>query len=56
MTAYRRSVSRPSSPSRFQPMPLVAVFLSMLGKRSRKPAPLPQNVDWERDEPMNGLS
>jgi len=55
MTAYRRSVSR-TPLSRFQPMPLVAVFLSMIGRRPRKPAPLPQNVDWERDEPMSGLS
>ena len=35
--------------------PLVAVLLSLLGKRVHK-APLPQNVDWERDEPMSGLS
>ena len=51
----RRHSSAIRPAERFEPMPLVAVLLSLLGKRVRK-APLPQNVDWERDEPMSGLS
>lgn len=54
MTAYRRAASRTPLPH-FQPQPLVQIFLNLIGRRSRK-APLPQNVDWERDEPMTGLS
>jgi len=33
----------------------VAMFLNLFGRRMRK-HPLPQNLDWERDEPMSGLS
>jgi hypothetical protein len=56
MTAYRRNVARSVTP-RFQPVPLLRIFMSLVGRRARKsPAPLPLNVDWERDEPMIGLS
>jgi hypothetical protein len=55
MTAYRRAISRNQLP-RFQPTPLLKIFLSLVGRRTKKVPPMPLNVDWERDEPMNGLS
>ncbi|MBS1208563.1 MAG: hypothetical protein H6R19_961 [Proteobacteria bacterium] len=54
MTDLRRPALHPASPQ-FQPMPLVAMFLNLFGRRARK-TPLPQNLDWEREEPMSGLS
>lgn len=56
MTAYRRRTVSRAPVAHFQPLPLVAVVLRMFTRKSRKPVPLPQNKDWERDEPMSGLS
>ncbi|MDP5239031.1 hypothetical protein Q9Q94_05785 [Uliginosibacterium sp. 31-16] len=55
MPNLHRSARAPTPPSRFQPMPLVSVFLSLIGRRNRKPRAMP-NPDWEQDEPMTGLS
>lgn len=49
LRARRRAIPRET----FQPVPLVRVLLSLLS--SRKAAP-PSDPDWERKEPMSGLS
>ncbi|NSL55730.1 hypothetical protein [Uliginosibacterium aquaticum] len=47
---------RPKTPfSAFQPVPLVSVLMSLLGRRKRK-LRAKADPDWERDEPMTGLS
>jgi hypothetical protein len=47
---------RPKTPfSAFQPVPLVSVLMSLLGWRKRK-LRAKTDPDWERDEPMTGLS
>ena len=54
MTTLRARPPKSPAPA-FQPVPLVNVLMSLLGRRKRK---LRQtiNPDWERDEPMTGLS
>ncbi|MET7015810.1 hypothetical protein [Uliginosibacterium flavum] len=54
MIALRRSASRSAS-ARFKPMPLVAVLLSLIGRRAPRRCAAP-DPEWERDEPMTGLS
>lgn len=54
MPALRaRPAKRPVSA--FQPVSLVNVLLSLLGRRKRK-LRAKIDPDWERDEPMTGLS
>lgn len=54
MIALRRPASRSASP-RFRPMPLVAVLMALIGRRTSKQRAAP-DPEWERDEPMTGLS
>lgn len=38
----------------FEAIPLISILMSIFS-RPRRP-PVPDNPDWERDEPMTGLS
>ncbi len=49
LRARRRAIPRET----FQPVPLVRVLLSLLSSRKAARQPDP---DWERHEPMSGLS
>lgn len=42
------------SPEPFQAIPLINVLMSLFPRT--RPRPIPYNPDWERDEPMSGLS
>lgn len=55
MPALRARRPKPAAPA-FQPVPLVDVLMSLFGRRRRKIRKSAVNPDWERDEPMSGLS
>jgi hypothetical protein len=47
----RRAAPSPS----FQPISLAKVLLNLFGRRKLRPR-TPVNPEWEREEPMSGLS
>lgn len=52
----RRSARAPApSQQSFQAIPLVNVLMNLLARRQRRNVPMP-DPDWERNEPMSGLS
>ncbi|MDQ7988677.1 MAG: hypothetical protein REI09_03495 [Candidatus Dactylopiibacterium sp.] len=42
----------------FEAVPLVGVLMSLLGRRHKRAQPtrVPHDPDWDRDDPMTGLS
>lgn len=55
MLKRRHTTPPSSSPARFQPLSLASVLMTLIGRRRSRAHPRP-SPDWERDEPMTGLS
>lgn len=51
----RAPASAHSQHSSFQAVPLVNVLMNLLARRQRRSVPI-ADPNWEREEPMSGLS